>query len=218
MTALLIVLSVTTLILLLLFLPIRLRISYTDELRVSLSLFGIPFSLHPRKKKTRIRYYSKKSMQRRKDKARKKALRAAKKQPKTPPPPPAPPKKKTVSDYMRTVKVILFIIKRVQKRARGGFRLHISEFSALVATSDAASTALLYGAVSQACSYILALSEGFIKTTYKAENIAIVPDFCGTETKFRIRISLKSDIRHLILVGLSTLFAHLSSKKQENLQ
>lgn len=213
MIPLIIVLSVIALLSLLLFFPIRLRLYYKDELCATLSVFGIRIRLYPRKKKTKIGYYSKKSMQRRKDKARRSAEKAAKKNAKKPPPPPTPPKKKTVKDHMHTLKVILYMIKRVQKRARGAFSLHVSEFRALVATGDAASTALLHGAVSQICAYVLALSEGFIKTTYRVKNIAIVPDFCGNETKVLVRIRLTTNPFRLICLGIAALRAYLSSKK-----
>ena len=213
MIPLIIVLSVIAFLSLLLLLPIRLRLCYKEELCATLSVFGIRVRLYPRKKKTKIGYYSQKSMQKRKDKARRAAEKAAKKNAKKPPPPPTPPKKKTIKDHMRTLKMILYMIKRVQKRARGAFSLHVSEFRALVATGDAASTALLHGAVSQVCSYVLALSEGFIKTTYRAKNIAVVPDFCGTETKVLVRIRLTTNLFRLVCLGIAALRAYLSSKK-----
>lgn len=60
MIPLIIVLSVLALLLSLLLLPIRLRLCYKEELCVTLSVFGIQIKLYPRKKKTKIGYYSKK--------------------------------------------------------------------------------------------------------------------------------------------------------------
>ncbi len=213
MTALYIILGIAAFLLFLLFMPIRVHVSYDGDIRLKLSVAFLSFLLFPRKKKVSIRYYSKKNMEKRRKKALKKAQKEERKRKKTPPPPPVPPKKKTIKDHLRMVKLILLILKKVQKRARGAFKLHISHFCAVLATGDAASTALLYGTVSQSCAYLLALSEGFIKTTYRTKNIVIVPDYCGNETKFLIRLHLTTDIFHLLMLAFSALFAYLSSQK-----
>ncbi len=213
MTALCIILGIVAFILFLLFVPIRLKISYDQDIKLKLSVLFVSFLLFPRPKKVRLRHYSKKSMLKRQKKAEKKAKKEAAKRKKTPPPPPTPKKKKTIKDHLRMVKLIVLILKKVQKRARGTFKLRISHFYALLATGDAASTALLYGGVSQSCAYILALSKGFIKTSYKAKNICIIPDYCGNETKFFIRLSLRTDIFHLLMLAFSALTAYISSQK-----
>lgn len=214
MTALCVIFTVIALVLFLLFLPIHLKISYDGELSLKLSVLFLVFKLYPRQKKISLRYYSKKNMDKRRRKEERKNRKAPKKAKQISPQP--PPKKKTVKDHLRTLKLILMILKKTQKRVRGAFRLRISRFYVLVATGDAASTALLYGGVSQSCAYILALIEKTIKTSYKKQDVIIVPDYRGNETKFFIKLQLRTDILHLLAAALSALIAYFSSQKTIN--
>ena len=132
MIALCIVLSALALLSLLLFLPIRIYATYNERVCVYLSFLGVRFSLYPRAKKTRI-----------KGKRRKKKSVSH-----------APVKrkegeKKDFAYYTKTFRLFLRILRRVEKKLRRSFKITVLEMRASLATGDAATTAILYGAVSQ---------------------------------------------------------------------
>ena len=162
-----------------------------------------------------MRRYSRAYRDKQKRKQEKKAARAAKKAAKKPPaPPPPPPKKKTVKDYLKILRQVIYILKRIQKRARAAFRIEVRELDAVIATGDAASTAIAYGAVSQAVSYLLALTDAFIKTHYRNKHIAVTPDDLGSESTLSIHIVLRTNLLRVIGLGFTTLFAYLASRKK----
>ena len=147
MTALYIILAITAFLLFLLFLPIRVYISYNGNICVYLSVLFFRFPLYPRKKKSA-------SKKRRK---RKTAQASASEQ--------APKEqKKGFSYYLSTFRLFLRVLKKIEVKLRGAFKIEIKEMYASVATGDAASTAIVYGVLSQGFSYALALADNFLKT------------------------------------------------------
>ena len=120
--------------------------------------------------------------------------------------------KKGFSYYLRTFRLFLRIFKRIEDKLCRSFKITVLEMKASVATGDAASTAILYGVISQGFSYALALADNFIKTKYSNKNIYVVPDYTGTDSVFRIKIKLSSSLFHLIGTGISAAFAYLKER------
>ena len=208
-------LGIVLFLILLLLLPIRLFIQYTEDVRVYLSVFGIRIRLYPRKKKIRPRDYTLRKLRKKRKKA---ALKAAKKKPKVASAHAAAPKKKTVRDHIRTVKFICHFLSRIQLRLRNTFSVSIRKLYIRIGTEEAASTALLYGVVSGLVSNLLEIVDGFLKTSHKYKKIAVIPDYCSTQTSVEIKIVLTSNLRRLLTMALSALFAFISEKNEQNEQ
>ena len=195
--ALYIILAVLMLFALILFLPIRIYAFYTGKINVYLSILGIRFSLYPRKKG----YAKKKKGTKRKKGAAPKAPAVKEKS-----------EEKGFSRHLKKFRLFLRILKRIEKRLRRTFKITVLEMRAVVATGDAASTAIMYGMVSQGFSYILAIADNFLKTRYSSKNIDVIPDYTGEKTSFRIRIRLSSSVFFLLSAGIYTALAFLTEK------
>lgn len=199
MTALYIIFTVLAVLLLLLLLPIRIYLSYDGSVCAFLSVFGIRFPLYPRKK--------------RKGKTKK----AARKKKKSASPPTHKEQEKAksgVSRYLKNFRFFLTLIQKIQKKLRGAFKIEILRMRATVATGDAASTAILYGVVSQGFSYVLALADTFLKTKYSPENIYLAPDYTAEKTDFKIKIRFSSNLFHLTGAAFHTILTFLKEKNK----
>ena len=195
--ALYIILSVLAFFVLLLVLPIRIYAFYNGKVGVYLSVLGIRFSIYPRKKK----FGQRKKGSKRKKSASTKAPATAEKG-----------KEKGFSDHINNLRLFLRILKRIEKRLRRAFKITVLEMRATVATGDAASTAILYGIVSQGFSYILAIANNFVRMGHSAKNIGVIPDYTGEKSSFRIKIRLSSSLFYLLGAGIHTAFAFLKEK------
>ena len=194
--ALYITLAVLAFFALLLLLPIRLYALYNGRAEVYLSVLGIRFSLYPSKKG---KGKKKKGTKSKKGAAQKAPILEKKEE-------------RGFSRHLKTFRLFLRILKRIEKRLRKSFKITVLEMRAAVATGDAASTAILYGVISQGFSYILAIADNFVKTKYAAKNIEVIPDYIGTDSSFHIKIRLSSNLFYLVGAGIHTAFAFLTEK------
>ena len=201
MTAPWIILGIALFLLLVLLFPIRVILTYDENVSVVLSLLGIRIPLFPRKHR--------KSKHRRKGARTKKHLEASKKDKD------ASIKKK--SDRLSTLKLFLRVLKRIQKKLRGSFTVRIKRMYASIATEDAAKTAILYGVVTQAFSYALAASEEFLKMKYRERDIVIITNYLESESHFDVKIVFASNPFLLIRIALKALFAvYLTNSTPKN--
>ncbi len=196
MTALYIILAILAALLLLLLLPVRIYLFYDGKVCAFLSVFGFRVPLYPRKKK------SKAAKRKRK---KKKSLPHSTQKEKT-------GTKKNFSYYTKNFRLFLRILGKVQKKLRGAFKIEILSMRATVATGDAASTAILYGVISQGFSYVLALADTFWRTKYSPRNIYLAPDYTAEKTEFKIKIRLSSNLFYLIGAGMHTILTFLKEK------
>lgn len=201
MTALWIILSVLFVLLFLLFLPIRITLTYNGDVSARLSVLGIGPSLYPKRKRTASR---------KKRRGRKPKISKGHKAPQK--------KKKTVADHIRTAKFFLTVLGRMQKKLRASFRIRIVRMHASIATGDAASTALLYGVVSQSFAYALSLAGHFLKTSYRAKDICVFADYLGSDSRFDVKIIMSSNLFLLGTAGIKTLYVMYTSKTNEKNQ
>lgn len=192
-------------------------IEYADELALSVRVLFIKINILPKKEGgKRIRSMSRKKSERiekkLKQKADKKRLKkeAKKEQKKAE----KKEKKKTsISDIMNTVNLATTVAKAALGSFFGHLRVDVARFKIRIATGDAASTAIAYGAVSQTVAYLLAIFENNkrVKGLKKAE-MDIVCDFLGESSSADIKISFSLRVWHLFHLAFSSLISFIKHK------
>ena len=200
MTGLYIILAIVALLIFILFLPIRVYASYFDSVCVYLRICGISFPIYPSKKRRKALRKS----QQKKKKSSDFAVSATTQQ-----------KKKGLTQHLQSFRLYLRVLKKIEERLRGAFKIEILEMYASVSTGDAASTAILYGAVSQGFSYILAITDAFLRTKYSVKNICVIPNYTGTDSEFKIKIKLSSCLFYLLRTAIYTFFVFNTEKTKE---
>ena len=177
-------------------------IAYGTDFSLTVRAAGIPvFRIPGRQKKVRPRDYTPKAMKKKAEKARKAALAKAKKAEKKEKKKAerkarekemleqgAEPKKK---DIVRIIKLISGLLGVLLKRFGKHIRIKIAKLHVRVATGDAASTAVVYGYVIQAASYLTALLErsGTLVVPGSAD-VDISPDFVSESVSCDIVIGI----------------------------
>ena len=205
MLALWIVLGILFVILLVLFLPIRLSVSYQTILAVELRFLFFHFPLYPKKqKKIRARDYSKKRLKKRKKKKTASAVASTK-----------PKKKKSATEALRTVRLLLYIFKNVYKRIFPTFRVRVCRLQATIATGDAATTAILYGTVCQSIAYLLEALRIVTGRPVKEDEVTVFPDFLGEKTTLSLHILLSTNLWRVLLIALRAATSFLKFNKNE---
>ena len=201
------------LIVLLMFLKVRLCLSYEDDLSVKVKVLFFNLSLFPKTKKNpRPKDYSLKAMKRKQDKLRKKSLKAQKKQDKKAAAPQAEGTEK--QDKNAKLKEILTLIRLVLDNVMSPFgrylKVEILKMHVKVGSADPAKTALIYGGVCQAVSYIVELLSNLTNVDVKNQNsISVQPDFFEGKTEASINITLGLRVWHALSLAIKFFMAYL---------
>lgn len=181
-------------LLLLLCLNIRVYISLREDVAVSLRVLCFSFRLFPRKKRIKPRKAAPKSRAR----PAKAAAHDAK-----------PKKKSTLAEKLSLVRALCAALfrktgKHLKLRAA---RLHIR-----VATGDAATTAVLYGAVSGSLAYLLALLDRVTRLHAAPPQVSVTADYLSERSTADVRLVFSIRVAGAIALALSLAFAYLRHK------
>lgn len=196
-TALIVVLSALAFLLLLLLFRVRLVFTCREEVRVTAWVLCFPIVLYPRRKKPK----PPKEKEEKKEKKRRKSKKKRKEDSRKP--------KKSLPEKIRLVRALLAALLRRTRRYLHlrAVRAHIS-----VATGDAASTAVLYGAVSAALSGLLALLDRAFNLKAPPGDVAVFPDFTGEKTKADLKIVLSLRVFGALAILFSVAIAYVKVK------
>lgn len=196
-TALIVVLSALSFLLLLLLFRVRLVFTCREEVRVTAWVLCFPIVLYPRRKKPK----PPKEKEEKKEKKRRKSKKKRKEDSRKP--------KKSLPEKIRLVRALLAALLRRTRRYLHlrAVRAHIS-----VATGDAASTAVLYGAVSAALSGLLALLDRAFNLKAPPGDVAVFPDFTGEKTKADLKIVLSLRVFGALAILFSVAIAYVKVK------
>lgn len=196
-TALIVVLSALAFLLLLLLFRVRLVFTCREEVRVTAWVLCFPIVLYPRRKKPK----PPKGKEEKKEKKRRKSKKKRKEDSRKP--------KKSLPEKIRLVRALLAALLRRTRRYLHlrAVRAHIS-----VATGDAASTAVLYGAVSAALSGLLALLDRAFNLKAPPGDVAVFPDFTGEKTKADLKIVLSLRVFGALAILFSVAIAYVKVK------
>ena len=212
MTGLYIFATVLSVILLLLFSPIRLSLRFESALTVRIRYLFLRFSLYPKEKRIRLSDYTPRKIRKRRKKAIKKRRiakqKAALKEPKKKP-------KRTLKQNLRLVRLLLTILKDVYRDILNAVHIRVRRFKVTVATEDAAKTAILYGTAAQSTAYLLEALRNFTKTRISYKNVDVVADFTASESVLAVDLSFWTTPFSLCALGIKAFFLFLTQKNTD---
>ncbi len=204
--------AVLLLLVFLLTLRVRIVVRVGKRTAVELRVLFLRFRLYPKRK--RLKAYSQKKLERIKrrqaKKAAKKALKKQRKKEKKKALAQKEDKKpKTVRQKIRFARSLLATLFR---RTHKHLRLHAARLHVLVATGDAATTAVAYGAVSQSTSYLLTLLDRITKLKAAEPDVHIAPDFTLEKSHIDIHLVLSIRVIGLLCTLFGVIFSFLKDK------
>ncbi|MBP5270633.1 MAG: DUF2953 domain-containing protein [Clostridia bacterium] len=216
MTAVYIISAVLLFLIALSFVRAGAVIKYDGDLAVTVTVCGIPFRIIPGKeKKIRPSDWSVKKIAARRRKsekaARRKAAKAAKAAEKAKKDRQAE-KKKEKPDILRIVKTAFSALSVAARRFSKHLRVRVARLHIAVATGDAASTAILYGAISQAAFGIAALldSAGNLRGAAQAD-VDIHADYLSEKTSADVEVGFSLLVWQMFDLILRTGFTALKT-------
>lgn len=186
MPALIIIFSIIVLLALLLSLKITLRITYEDSLRVYLKVFFVKTRLYPSKKKEKKYPHSmsKRKAQKIKDSLQKKSKPKKKKKKEEKP--------IEKNDLISIVSITTNFVKNFISTFTRAVRVKFSRMHITVASEDAATTAILYGAITQSVNVLFPLIDNIksVKKLPSGKELSVIADFLTDKPTVDIDINL----------------------------
>ena len=195
----------------LLALRIRIVLTVKDSVCLQLRILFLRFTLYPRRKRIRLREYSPRRIARKERRAKRKAAKKAAKllKKKKGHAVAAPKKNRTLPEKLRLARALLrMLIHRTKKH----LRLHAARLRIRVATGDAATTAILYGAVSQSAAYLLGALSEVTRLRADPDDVCVVADFTAERSTADVRIVLSIRIFGALATVLGVAFSYLRTK------
>ena len=201
-------------------------IAYSDDLALTVRVLFIKIKILPKKdKRKKIHSMSRKKAEKIKKKleakAEKKRLAKQKKKEKKQAEKELKEKekenkeKKSISDIIDIIDLVLALVKAVLKCFFGHLRVDVARFRIKVATGDPATTAVAYGAVSQAVSYLLALLKSSKNVRgLKSADLDIECDFLSESPTADIELSFSMRVWHVFHIAFAALGSFIKKKVQ----
>ena len=123
--------------------------------------------------------------------------------------------KQSIEDIVALVKLLIEIAKKVLEKTWRYIRIKIERYDITVGTDDAAKTALIYGGVSQATSYLFTLLDetAHFRVKRKAPvNVGV--DFLAAETRANVQMDFCLRLWHILSIGLGAGITYLRGMKK----
>ena len=209
MTALWIILGFLGLLLLISMLTAHAVIEYQDDVTLTLSVLFFKIPLFPaKKKKVRISDYSLNSIKKRKKK------KTQNKKKKSTASVPKPKEEKGILEKLENVQKLLSVLFR---NTFGHLKIRASRIRIQVGTGDAASTAILFGAVNGALAAVFETLDHFGKLKSKKQDVIdVTPDFLAEKTTADIRIDFSLRVWQILDIAIKTFVSRTESKMKDN--
>lgn len=200
---------------LLLSLKATVTVAYREEVSLFIRVLFVKIRILPKKEgrkgpfrmsakkaqkiKEKIRAKNQKKAEAKRKKAEKKA--AKKEQPKE------EKKKKSLSDILDIISLVQGLLSKIIKTFFGHLRIDVARLKIRVATGDAATTAIAYGAITQAVNLFFPLLESVKNFSLpKTRDIDVVADFAGESMEADVEFSFSLRVWHLFHVAFAALF------------
>lgn len=222
MTALIVVACILLFFIFILSLRATVTVEYSDEVRLSVKVLFLKIKLLPKKKKSGSFSMSDKKAQKIKKKLKKKAekkrLKKQSKKQKKEQEKAVPKQKKSLEEMLELLRMIKDIVSVVVKRLFKHLRIKLVRFRISVATGDAATTAIAFGAICEAVTLIFPLIDklkGF--DAPRTKDVSICADYLSDSSSFDVKLSFSIrvwHVFHIALGALGTLVRHLVRQKQ----
>jgi len=225
MTALIIIGCILLFFVFLLSLKATITIAYTDEVTLSVRVLCFKIKLLPKKEKKGPHSMSRRKAEHIRKKARKKAQKKreaalakeeAKKQKKEA----AKGKpKKSMSEILDSISMIRSIAAEVIRRFFKHLRIDVARVKVKVATGDAATTAVAYGAVCASLNVLLpVLYEVKNFSLPKEKDFSVEPDFVGDTPELDVKLSFSLRVWHVFHVAFGALKKFLKHQTKKTNQ
>ena len=192
--------------------------AYSDEVSLTVKVLFLKFRILPSKEKKQSRRMSEKKASKMRDSLRKKQQKKAiaKKQKEDSK---KDKKKKSISETISDVKLITDIVLAVLKKFFGHLKIDIARLKIRVATGDAATTAIAYGAICDALTHLFILLDSAKNFKVpKEKEMLVVPDYLEDGIIADVKITFSIRVWHVFHVALAALvkfIAHAVKKKDK---
>ena len=118
--------------------------------------------------------------------------------------------KRTLREKIRLVRALAAVLIRSTHKH---LRLHAARLHVRVATGDAATTAVTYGAVSASLAYLLAGLDKVTRLKAQPPDVAVTADFLGERSLADIKIVFSLRVWGAIVTGISLCISYLRNKR-----
>ena len=217
MTALIIIGCILLFFVFLLSLRATVTVSYGEELGLSVKVLFLRIRILPKKEKKKgpRSMSAKKAAKIRKKRSEKQEKKAAaakqKKQEKEAKK--ATKKKKSMSEILDLLRLITTLLGVVVKKFFGHLRIDLARLKLTVATGDAATTAVAYGAVTGILSTLLPLIQSVKHVSLPREqDLDVGIDYLAEAPSFDLELSVSLRVWHVFDVAFGALFTFIKHK------
>lgn len=216
MIALYIALAALALLVILLALPIRFVITCREGVTLKLRILCFGLTLFPKSEETvRPQRYTVKFLKKKQRRAEKKAQRRAlKKAKKAAAKKAVQPQDKQKAPLSLKEKLVLVRVlsAALLKKTKKHLTLTAARLHVRVATGDAATTAILYGAVSASLSYLLLALDRATRLRAKPRDVSVTADYLAERSSADIKLVFTMRVGGAIALALSLAVAFVRSK------
>ena len=216
---LILILAILLLFVLLLALRVRLVITCNEAVRLKLTVLCFSITLFPRRKKRiRLSKYTPKAIEKRKRRAEKKRARKAQKAEKRAKKKAEdaaksghrPSERPTLRDNLTLTRALAAaLVRKTNKHLHlKAARLHIR-----VATGDAATTAVLYGAVSASLAYLLAALDRVTDLKTKPRDVSVFADYLSERSHVDLKLIFSLRVWGALLLLFSAAITFFKARR-----
>ena len=190
--ALTVILAVLALLLLALFLSVRFVVEYRDTVVLKLKILCFSRMLYPKNEKhVHEKKYTPRAIARRKQKALRKSERKARRAKKRAAKRKAPTgkgKRKQTTGLRENVVLVRTLVAALLRKTGKRLHLKVARVHIRVATGDAATTAILFGAVSASFSYLLAFIDRITDLRSGEKSMSVVADYLSDRSGADVKL------------------------------
>ena len=206
------------LIVLLLSLRATVTVICAEELTVSVKVLGIRFRLYPKKERRAPRSMSARRARRIREKHRKKLAKKAEKKKEKQDEKKVQrggSKKKSLSDILSLLRLITAILKVALKKFFKHIRIDLKRLHITVASPDAATTAVTYGAVTGAISALLPVIQSAKQFSLPKEGeLDVTTDFLANTPSIDLHLSVSLRVWHVLDMAIGALWVFIKKKAE----
>ena len=179
-----------------LLLPVKFRLTAGDEIHAEWRVLFYKRTLYPAPEKKK-----------KKKKGAKKETEKKK----------APEKKRqvTAESAITAIKAVKDALAELWDKLRRRMKIKLIQLRLIIATDEAAKTAVIYGAAANACDTLLDVLRRYMKYTEKDGAVCVSADFTKEKTEFDLDVEFSLTVFGAIAVLLPTLNKYLSENKNK---
>jgi len=206
-TALIICLCVAAGIALLLFARVRLTVTWRDRVRVRARYLCFVFPVFP--KKVRWRRYTAKRAEKEKQKTKKHKTEHKKGEGE------GKQEKKEPFTFRENLRLVRALVAVLVRRTQKHLRLDASRVHLFVATGDAATTAVAYGAVSASLAYLIGGLERLMRVHAKRGDVTVVADYLSEKPRADVKLRFSMPVGSALALLVSLALSYLKRRRAQ---